>query len=249
MRRLRGKLSYANVMATIAVFVALGGGAYAAAQLQKNSVGTAQLKKSAVTGVKVKDGSLSAADIGGAVISANHATTAGSAAQATNADSATRATNADSATNASRAADADQLGGSLPSAYIKTSQIGEFILAPHFEHANFGCPFDLTIWHDSSPEVNEVTGYWRDPYGVVHLRGYAIRCGTAETTIFTLPAGFRPGKLEHFVAFAENPTPKTTFVTVGSTGLVVAAEVASNGSVALDGISFKCAPSGANGCP
>ena len=63
MKRLLNKLTYANVMATIAVFIALGGGAYAATQLKKNSVGTKQLKKNAVTGAKVKDQSLTGKDI------------------------------------------------------------------------------------------------------------------------------------------------------------------------------------------
>ena len=44
MERLRNSVSYANVMATIAVFLALGGGAYAALRLPKNSVGTRQIK-------------------------------------------------------------------------------------------------------------------------------------------------------------------------------------------------------------
>jgi hypothetical protein len=47
------RLSYANVMATIAVFIALGGGAYAAFTLPPNSVGTKQLKDSAVTKKKL----------------------------------------------------------------------------------------------------------------------------------------------------------------------------------------------------
>jgi hypothetical protein len=51
--RLRCCLSYANVMATTAVFVALGGGAYAAFTLPANSVGSRQLKNSAVTPKKV----------------------------------------------------------------------------------------------------------------------------------------------------------------------------------------------------
>ena len=42
MERLRNSVSYANVMATIAVFLALGGGAYAALRLPKNSVGTSR---------------------------------------------------------------------------------------------------------------------------------------------------------------------------------------------------------------
>lgn len=57
-----GRLTYANVMATIAVFLALGGTSYAVTALPNNSVGAQQLKKNAVTSVKVKDGSLTAAD-------------------------------------------------------------------------------------------------------------------------------------------------------------------------------------------
>ena len=59
---LRKRLTYANVIATLALFLALGGTSYAVTALPKNSVGTQQLKKNAVTGVKVKDGSLSSAD-------------------------------------------------------------------------------------------------------------------------------------------------------------------------------------------
>ncbi len=62
-KRLRPRLTYANVIATLALFLALGGAtAYAASALGKNSVGSKQLKKNAVTGAKVKDGSLMAAD-------------------------------------------------------------------------------------------------------------------------------------------------------------------------------------------
>jgi hypothetical protein len=54
--------SPAMVIALLALFVALGGGAYAALKLPKNSVGPAQLKKNSVTSTKVKDGALLAAD-------------------------------------------------------------------------------------------------------------------------------------------------------------------------------------------
>ena len=57
------KLSYANVMVTLLAFVVIcGGGAYAAGQLGKGSVGRQQLKKNAVTSPKVKDRSLKARD-------------------------------------------------------------------------------------------------------------------------------------------------------------------------------------------
>lgn len=47
-RRLLEHLTYANAMATIAVFVALGGGAYASGMLPVNSVGTKQIRPKAV---------------------------------------------------------------------------------------------------------------------------------------------------------------------------------------------------------
>ena len=63
MSRVRPRLTYANVMATVAVFLALGGISYAALKLPKNSVGTKQLKKNAVTGPKVKADALTGGDI------------------------------------------------------------------------------------------------------------------------------------------------------------------------------------------
>jgi hypothetical protein len=50
---MRPKLTYANVVATLALFIALGGASYAALKLPKNSVGTKQLKKNAVTLAKI----------------------------------------------------------------------------------------------------------------------------------------------------------------------------------------------------
>jgi hypothetical protein len=50
--------SPAMVIAIVALVVALGGTGYAAVTLPANSVGTAQLKKDAVTSLKVKNGSL-----------------------------------------------------------------------------------------------------------------------------------------------------------------------------------------------
>ena len=63
LRRLRSQLNYSNVVASLALFVALGGVSYAAVKLPRNSVGSRAIKKNAVTGAKVKDSSLTGADI------------------------------------------------------------------------------------------------------------------------------------------------------------------------------------------
>ena len=51
--RLRRRLNYASVAATLALVVALSGGAYAL-KIPKHSVGTKQLKRGAVTSPKIK---------------------------------------------------------------------------------------------------------------------------------------------------------------------------------------------------
>lgn len=60
--RRRPRLTYANVMATLGVFLGLSGVGYAAVSLAPNSVGTSQLQANAVTSGKVKNRSLKAID-------------------------------------------------------------------------------------------------------------------------------------------------------------------------------------------
>lgn len=76
-RRIRGRLTYANITASMALFIALSGVSYAALTLPKNSVGSSQIKPNAVsasevknsslTGVDIKNRSLTAADFSGSV--------------------------------------------------------------------------------------------------------------------------------------------------------------------------------------
>lgn len=127
--RLRRHLSYANVMASIAVFVALGGISYAATNINgnkiiKGTVGGAKLKSGTLTSTQVKQNSLTGSVIDESSLgtvptaqtaiiatTAGHATTAGSANTAQSATSASHATSADTATSATTAGDADTLDG------------------------------------------------------------------------------------------------------------------------------------------
>jgi hypothetical protein len=81
---MRRRLTYANVISTLALFVALGGGAYASAvYLPRNSVGTKQLKDGAVSTSKIQDGAVTGAKVVlsslGKVRRAAHADTASDA--------------------------------------------------------------------------------------------------------------------------------------------------------------------------
>ncbi|HEY1356216.1 MAG TPA: hypothetical protein VGF09_07860 [Solirubrobacterales bacterium] len=87
MKAIRARLSYANVVATLALVLALGGVSWAATKLPKNSVGTKQIKNNAVTGAKVKKHTLTGKDINlnklGTVPSAKNATSATTASSLT----------------------------------------------------------------------------------------------------------------------------------------------------------------------
>jgi hypothetical protein len=123
-----------NTIALMALFVALSGTTFAAANvvLPKNSVGTKQLKKNAVTSVKIKNNQVTGADVKesslGKVPSASNADHATSSDSATNATNATNSTNATNATNASHAStattattatNANALGGVAASGYVR----------------------------------------------------------------------------------------------------------------------------------
>lgn len=122
--RITRHLNYANVMATLGVFIALGGASYAAVVLPTNSVGTKQLRKSAVTAAKIKANAVTGPKVAadrltgreiletslGKVPSASSADTAGHAGIA---DNATNATNAGHATNA------DTVGGRSVTTFSK----------------------------------------------------------------------------------------------------------------------------------
>ena len=61
--RLREHTTYGNVVATLALFVALGGTSYAAIKLPRNSVGASELRTGAVRSAEVKDRSLGLGDL------------------------------------------------------------------------------------------------------------------------------------------------------------------------------------------
>jgi hypothetical protein len=123
LRKLKQHVTYANIMASLAVFVVLGGGMAVAAGLKKNSVGKKQIKAGAVVSKKIADGAITTNDLADNAVTgdkadessfgqvpsaasaetADSATTANSAETAETAETATTATNATNATNAQKA--------------------------------------------------------------------------------------------------------------------------------------------------
>lgn len=214
MRQIRSRFTYANVMSTIAVVLALGGAtAVAAGGLARNSVGTQQLKKNAVTGVKVKDGSLSGADVNvsrlGVVPSASTATTAQKAAVAERAGSAERADVASTA------------AGLLPPE------------APRLVGAPGEPPFEAG-WQ-AVPNLTP-PAFYMDREGIVHMQGFLQRVAGGSITMFTLPPGYAPAREQFFLTFNGALTPAV--VLVESDGAVRATGGSVN-LVSVNGITWR----------
>lgn len=113
----RSRLTFANVVSLMALFVALSGGAYAltipkasvgAKQLKKNAVTAPKIKKNAVTSPKVKNSSLTGADVRNDSLTGDDL----------DESSIARVPSADTANSASTA---NALGGQEPSAFQTAS--------------------------------------------------------------------------------------------------------------------------------
>jgi hypothetical protein len=128
---IRQRFTFANVVAVLALFVALGGASYAATKIngksiKKQSIAGNRLKADTVDGARINESTLgevpSAAQAGsaGSATTAGHAETAGSATTADSAQSATSAATAENA-NALDGQSASQLRASSRSAISNSS--------------------------------------------------------------------------------------------------------------------------------
>jgi hypothetical protein len=98
--------------------------------------------------------------------------------------------------------------------------------------------------------------FTRDRAGFVHLKGIVGLVGGCadywggQSEIFPLVAGYTPDKDEVHPVIAGGGLGRITIESSGSVKVEPPTTLAQAGAwVSLDGISFRCAPSGQNGCP
>jgi len=221
MKTLRSKLTYANVMATVAVFIALGGASYAATQLPKNSVGPKQLKKKAVTTAKIKDEAVTAAKV-------KKGTLTGSEINSSTLGTVPNASHAGSADNA------EALGGAAAGSYAKRQLEAVHLVGKPGEPA-----FETGVSNTSS--VTSEAGFFKDNFGLVHLQG-TVNAATGKL-LFTLPPSFRPLDQICFAvpAFVGGLTFKVNRVCVRADGNIYNDRGEGTEYLGLDGFSFPAA--------
>ena len=201
LRNIAGHVAYANVMATIAVFIALGGGAYAAISIPANSIGASQLKSESVGASEIKKGSITGTEIKGGTLKG---------------DLFKKNTVTGDEIKAGAIGASEVAIGALLAAHFKPGQLppgppgttgprGE--AGPQGPKGDTGAPPQVEGFKSAGllngfanyDEFNDGTAdvpvrFWKDPFGMVHLEGAVERSSVPAdwTTILQLPPGYRP---------------------------------------------------------
>lgn len=111
----------------------------------------------------------------------------------------------------------------------------DYRLPPTQINEQWNAPTLINSWVNFGAPFNPV-GYWKDPNGVVHLRGM-VKSGTINTTAFTLPLGYRPANSELFAVPSNSAFGRITVDAGGG----VTPDIGSNASINIDGITFRAA--------
>jgi hypothetical protein len=117
---------------------------------------------------------------------------------------------------------------------VVPSKISAAGLAWHEVGAVGQPPFE-NGWTGSGLSYFTTPAFFKDPFGVVHLKGF-VKSGTIATAAFTLPVGYRPAhELDEVVIQSPNTAAD---LYIGFDGKVVV-DTTSNAPASLDGVTFR----------
>jgi hypothetical protein len=238
-----------NVLALTALFIALGAGAYAATRLAPNSVKSKHIKDEQVKTPDIAPGSVNSSHL-----------TPGSIQSELVPDEELVGADIDETTlgEVPAAGDADELDGKDSTEFQEVGSEDWTPLPLNDAADPVGCHWVSFAGGFADP------AYFRDRDGVVHLRGLAkavdgssFGCGTVPgfdeniATVFGLPDGYRPVQRSLFTISSNNLPGRVDIFANGTIQAFPGYPTYANMEqwVQLEGISFRCGPSGANGCP
>jgi hypothetical protein len=228
-RILARRPSPAMIVASLALFVSLSGVSYGLAtgfidsreikndtirakDLKAQSVGTSELKQNDVRGRDIRNSTVTTRDISFDTIKGEDV----------------RESTLGIVPNA------DKLDGLDSSAFARGGPAPLMLVGQGGGGPDLGTGFSLPACLNCTP-----VGFWRDPFGVIHLQGLVH--GPASGTIFTLPAGYRPPNDTRFLISSGPTAADQGGLRILPTGAVNLEGGTTNSDSSLDGVTFRTA--------
>lgn len=138
-----------------------------------------------------------------------------------------------SAQTAASAEDSARLGGQPPSAFAPSE------VEPYHEIGAPGEPAFGAAWTNDPAPGTATAAFYKDPFGVVHLKGKVVRSG--GTAVMTgLPPGYRPAQTTCMAsAFTPPAQPLAPTQICVFPGGDLAGTGTGDGAYLLDGLTFR----------
>ena len=254
--KVKARVTFANVVSLMALFVALGGTSYAAVKLSKNSVRSAHIKngqvkradvaRDAVDSARVKDASLRAEDFAAGQLPAGQRGEAGPpGSQGPRGGTGAQGAEGETGSPGSPGPTGPPGPQVQAEAWREIGAPGEPDFHDPDSEIRLGCSRTSTPWSNMGGS-KDTAAFYRDPWGVVRLKG-AVVSGGGHCEVFVLPPGYRPGADLEFPSWVDPAWGDAVAggVTVLADGLVYS----HTGQLSLASVAFRCQPSGSNGCP
>jgi hypothetical protein len=171
MKRFLPRLTYANVVSTLCLFLLLGGGsALAATQLAKNSVGTKQIKRNAVatakikrgaiTTKKIKNGAVTTAKIGDAAVTSGQIADAAVTSSKLAANAVTAGQIADAAVTTSKLAANAVTSGQIADGQVRAKDLGTILTVQNTVQIAAGTAGTVDVACPAGSVMLSGGGYW-----------------------------------------------------------------------------------------
>ena len=108
------------------------------------------------------------------------------------------------------------------------------VLVKDISVENWIAPLLINSW--TASDSSRPVGYYKDPFGIVRIRGFVSGGSSVSACMFNLPEGYRPASPQYFTVWSNSAACR---LCVYESGNILIVSGGSTSGCDLDGISFR----------